>query len=298
MKFLPKFRRIGFRPTSPRQMMRPVKFILVSVGLLLISFAFAFYLFFPTGALQNRIEQEFNAQMGGELRMGKLSLLFPAGLQADRIIITGLPARERIDVASFSITPVWRTLAGTNPGVKFSSRFQGGVVEGNATKSGAVEARASRVTFDESLMPGSALRVTGIVERGEYAGKTPLQPDTETRLNLVLQQVLLTGMEGLGVSGGATSLGTITLHVTGRGNALRIETLSAEGGALQASGSGSFVLAHPTERSRINLTLNLRPGADLDPNLRDLLSLFAQPTGDGNFRMRITGTLAAPIMAL
>jgi type II secretion system protein N len=298
MRFIPRFRRIGFRPSPPRLRLGALKFFLASLGLLLVSFALAFYLFFPTSALKDRIEQEFARQTGGEMKMSSLSVLFPAGLQADRIVITGLAGRDRIDVSSLSLRPAWRTLAGTNPGFNFLTRFQGGVLEGSALKSGALEARANRVAFDESLMPGSAIRISGNLERGEFSGETPIHAETETRLNLVLRQVLLTGMEGLGVSGGNTSLGTITLNVAGKGNAMRIESLSAEGGALEATGSGSLILAQPTERSRINLTLTLRPGADLDPNLRDLLTLFAQPTGDGNFRLRLTGTLAAPIFAM
>ncbi len=298
MRYIPSFRKRGTRQGASRLNLRVVKFLLVSVALLLVSFALAFYLFFPAKALQERIEQEFAVQTGADLRIGTLSLLFPAGVQAERLVVTGIPARDRLDVASLALTPAWRTLTGSDPGVHFSSRFQGGVVQGSALKSGALQARASRIAFDESLMPGSALRISGTLEEGSYSGRAQVRPDTETRLNLVLQRVALTGLEGLGASQQSASLGTITLGVTGRGNALRIETLTAEGGALEASGSGSIVLANPTERSRINLTLTLRPGADFDPNLRDLLTLFAQPAGDGSLRLRLTGTLGAPVLAM
>lgn len=290
---IPALPRIPGRRTRTRPQLR---FVLTSVGLLLLSFVTALYAFFPTDALRERIEREFPRRTGGTLAMRDLELAFPPGVTGKKVTLT-LPGRDRIEAASATVKPLWLTLPTNTPGIRFSARLQGGELSGKYRKGGALSAEGSKVSFDERLTTGGAVRIAGTVRSGTFTGSVPVKPDTETRFSLALDDARLTGMEGLGVSGGVLPLGTVTLQGTGKGNALRVDNLSASGGAVAASGSGSFLLASPRDRTRVNLNLTLRPAANIDPSARDLLQLFAQPAGDGSYRFRLSGTLGSPVFA-
>lgn len=297
MKFtsLPQLR--GRRPAALRLTRRHLKFFLAGLALLVVSFVLALYLLFPARALQERIERDFAQNTGADLTLAGLSLAFPPGLDADRVVLTGIPGRERLEVSSLTLRPQWATLFGRDRGVRFSGQFQGGRLQGSARESGSLEIHGARISIAEPLMAGSDMQIRGTLREGSYAGAAPLRPDTDTRFDLVFDAVELAGMEGMGIAGGVIPLGTVTLQGTGKGNSLRVETLSAQGGVLSATGAGTLMVASPADRSRLNLNITLTPGANLDPNLRSLLDIFLQPAGDGTYRLRLTGTLASPVMA-
>ena len=104
----------------------------------------------------------------------------------------------------------------------------------------------------------------------------------------------ISGLKSLGGEKDSLMLGTVVLQANGRGNSFRIDRLDATGGAMGASVSGTLLFANPVERSRINLTVTLRPAAGLDKNLTELLGLLAKPDRDGAYRLHLTGTLARP----
>lgn len=291
--------RIPALPRTPgRRARRPqLRFVLASAGLLLLSFVTALYIFFPTDALRERVEREFARRTGGTLTMRDLDLTFPPGLRGEKVTVTGLAGRDRIEAASITLKPLWLTLLTSTPGMRFSARLQGGELSGKYRKGGALSLEGEKVSFAETLTTGGAVRLAGTVRSGSFAGAVPVKPDTETRFNFALDDVRLTGMEGLGVAGGVLPLGTVTIQGTGKGNALRVDTLSASGGAVAASGNGTFLLASPRDRTRVNLNLTLRPAANIDPSARDLLQLFSQPAGDGSYRFRLSGTLGSPVFA-
>lgn len=274
-----------------------LRFFLIGAGLLLVSLVAGIYLFFPVRALEERLEREAS-QGPVALAIGDLDLLFPPGLRASEVTVqTPPPSRQTIELSRVAVRPLWRTLFGADPGITFQAQLRGGELSGRARKGGSIEAQATGIAFAERLMAGSALEVAGTLTNGSFIGAVPPVVGIDSRLELTLDQVQVNGMEGLGVADGTLALGQIVMRGEGKGNTLRIEEMSARGGEVQVAGSGSLLLGQPFERSRLNLNLILTPGTGFDPNLRDLLELFASVGGDGTYRLRLTGTLASPIFA-
>ncbi len=286
-------------PGAPRLFTRArLKFYLLGLGLMLLSFLVSLYLFFPASALKERIEQDFSQRTTGSLNIGQLSLLFPPGLRAQQVRVnTGLPERPTVDIAAATLQPLWLSLLGSNPGVAFQASLLGGNISGRARRNGALEAQVRQLAFAEHLTAGSDMELAGTLGEGTFTGIIPPPAGSESQFALTFDSLQLKGLDSLGVADGNLNLGRISLKGSGRGNTFRIEQLEATGGEMQASGSGSVLLNQPLQRSRLNLNLVLRPGANFDRNLRDLLDLFAKAGSDGAYHLRLTGTLSQPILA-
>lgn len=267
------------------------KFYLGVLALLLTGFMAGFYLFFPTSALQQRLELEIAARTPLDARIGTVSLRFPPGLQAEGIRLAGGSPPTEWTVNLLELTPLWRNLIGSNPGLSFHAEVLGGQVDGSLRKNGSVAATLQNLTFSAPVGGALPILLTGQLGKGVFAGALPLQTAAETRITLDFARLDLSGLAALGLTNDTLALGTVSLAGNGRANALKIDRLSASGGALEVTGDGTVMLAEPLDRSRLNLNLVLRPGRQLDQSLAELLELFAQVQPDGTFRMRLTGSL-------
>jgi type II secretion system protein N len=284
-------RRTGHAPITKER----VFFLLGSLVLLFISFVLGFYLFFPGDLLRVRLQQELAANSPLDIEVEEVSLRFPPGLMARQIHLqTGQPNRPPLFITDTVLAPSWTTMFSRNPGVAFRSSIGGGRVHGTIRRSGALEADFAQIAFAEPLAANSSLALAGTISKGQLSAIVPQTANSDSRLTATLEQVRLTGLEGFGVSSGALSLGTLVLQGSGKGNNYKIDQLESTGGDLEVSGGGTILLAPTAERSRLNLSLTLRPAATLDANLKELLSLLVKPARDGSLRLRITGTLASP----
>lgn len=297
MKF-PRLQRLPGRRMFPLLTWDRIRFYLIGLGLMCLAFLVGFYFFFPAQALKEKIEREFSTRTGVPLSIGRLFLAFPPALEARSLSIAVVrPGRESIDVASLRLRPLWLTLFGNSPGANFEANLLGGEISGRARRNGPLEAKARQLTFAEALVAGSALELAGVLGQGTFTGAMPPAAATESRFELLFDSLQLNGLESLGIADGNLTLGRVTCTGNGRGNNYRIERLEAAGGEMLVSGNGSFMLMQPAEQSRINLNVTLRPGANFDRTLRDLLDLFATPGRDGSYSLRISGTLATPVFA-
>lgn len=268
-----------------------LKFYLGALALLLVGFVAGFYIFFPTSVLQQRLEAEIAGRTPMDVRIKSASLLFPPGLQAKGIRLTGGSPASEFTVDQISLSPLWRTLLGKNPGLAFHSNVLGGQVAGNLRKDGSLSASLQSLTFSAPVGGALPIQLAGRLGKGDFQGALPLQSAAQTSISLALEQIRVSGLAALGLSEDTLALGTVNLSGNGRGNAMKIERLSASGGNLEITGDGTVMLAEPLDRSRLNLNLVLRPGQQLDQTLADLLEVFAQPQPDGSFRLRLTGSL-------
>ncbi|MFA5515565.1 MAG: type II secretion system protein GspN [Desulfuromonadales bacterium] len=298
---LPRFIRMPHLPApGPRPLLtwERMRFYLLGLALLIIAFFFGLYLFFPNEIIKERLTREIAKSAGIDVQIGSLSLLFPPGMRAERISVPlALPDRPTFDIRSVSVKPLWMSAFSSNPGAAFQARLLNGELSGWTRRDGSIEVDGRRLAFAQALVAGSAVELSGVLDQGAFTGVLPPKPTTESRFELVFDDMRINGMESLGVADGNMILGRIVCKGEGRGNNFRVEELAASGGEMLVTGSGSFMLNQPVERSRINLTVTLRPGTNFDQSLRDLLNLFANPGRDGSYSLRISGTLATPVFA-
>jgi type II secretion system protein N len=271
-------------------------FFLAGVGLLLIGMLAGLYLFFPAQALKQRIIHEVEVQTGAELRISQLTLYPMLTLDAERIkfALPGMP--QSLDIDSLSLTPQWSTLMSGDPGVHIQGQIMNGTISAGFQKSGAITAALNGLQFDLPIREPVPFTVAGALSQGSFAGETRLDSDTVTHIHLQFANVTIRGLDLLKADGNSLALGEISLEIEGKGRSMRLKTLSAKGGVIEASGDGTLLIGRTAATSRIKIALMVRPGANADPSLRSLLQLAGNPDDEGRYTLLLTGSLAQPIL--
>lgn len=281
------------RPASSRSRFSLLVRILTILAVLLAGFLLGFYLFFPEAILAQRLEQEIENRTGAQVTIGRLSLDLPPGLKASEVHLAGGPPLESLSpLRSVSLHPLWSALLKGRAGVDLEIERGAGRLNLELTANGGIEAVGTDFPLAVPLTASGSLQALGTLRSLELETAYPLEDQTRSRLRLTLAEVVLQGLETLGAGQNTLPLGTITLSASGNGRVVKIDTLESAGGQMQLTGDGQIILATPLGRSRANLSFGLRPAADVDPALIDLLGLFGEKGRDGVLRFRLRGSFA------
>lgn len=248
-----------------------------------------FTLFFPAESLRPRLEAE-GAKHGLTLSIKTLKTTFPLGIVATNVVINSKGVGE-VKVERLMVTPAWSRLLLGRLALSYSADLLGGQIEGIAQRRGPLILKGEGLSWQGPLpgLSGGVLVTQGC--QGDLSLLWPAPADAAQHLALRCAEGKIEGL--LGVKD-PLLLGAISLNGSGKGKDLRLTTLSASGGQLGIDGSGSILLNQPLGRSLLNVNLNLRKNAGLNPTLAELLTAFIPPAADGTSRLRLTGTLASP----
>jgi len=283
--------------TLPPSSKPKLRFYLGALASLILGLAASLYFFFPASALEERVEYEINGRTPVEADLMALSLGFPPAMRAETLTLKiDQPQPYSLTFDKVSVKPLWHSLFGGNPGVAIHTDILGGAGEGTIRRNGDMEVSIARVLFDTPLPSLTSLRLSGNLKNGELATTVPAKPTTESRMQVTLENIRVTGLKSVGIGSDTLSLGAVSLRGSGRGNSFKIEQLESEGGDLKVSGGGTLLFGRTVESSRLNLNVILSPTPSLDKEMAELLTLFRQPGRDGSYRFRVTGTLANPVV--
>lgn len=294
MKFPRRRRKQKPTTAGPRRGMRWGRTVVAAIGVGILAFLLGCFLFFPTAALKNRLVFEVNSNTPVQLKVDDLALRFPLGFSARGVTVAAPQLSQDLEIDRAAVSPVWLSLFGANPGAAADVALLGGEVDAVVHRRGGFSARGRDLKLDVPLSATSKLHLSGVLRKAEVEGTFPLQAETASHADLTVENLVITGMKAVGAGRDRLPLGTLTLTASGNGNTFRLESMQTEGGELAIEGSGSLLLANPVPRSRINLSLVLRPANNFDPALKDLLGMVAKPARNGSLRLRLTGSLAAP----
>lgn len=265
--------------------------------LLLIVAMISFYWAFPSRTLKARLQMELARNYGLQAQLSPPKLLFPPGLASDQVDLTFPKADDRsLPLQKVRVSPLWFSLLGDDPGLRFRANLNGGTLTGTTRRNGQTTLLADQVTIQETLQINGGPSIQGILQDSNFSGLLPLQRPGGRSLKLTLNQVRLSGLEPYGVAGGSLNLGQLMLQAEGQGKTLRLKELSLRGGALEGSGQGTVMIGASPAATRLNLTLDLRPGTGLDQPLRELLSLIGSSAPNGGRRLRLSGSLQQPAL--
>lgn len=259
--------------------------------LLLLTFVAGFTLFFPAESLRPRLEAEA-AKSGLQVTIGALETVFPLGLAAQEVVIAGnnkeLPG---VKIDRVTLAPAWSRLLLGKVVVAYDAALLGGRIKGTLSRRGPLTLSGEDLSWRGPLPGLSGANLVTHLRSGEVSLFWPVQADNPLHLAINFEQ---TSIEGIFGSKSPLLIGNVTLNASGKGNDLRLTSLTASGGQLGIEGSGSIILNKPLGRSLLNLNLTLRGNTGLDPTLAELLAAFFPPAADGTSRLRLTGTLANP----
>lgn len=265
--------------------------------LLIIAALIAFYSAFPSRTLKARLELELAQNYGLQAQLSPPKLLFPPGLSCSQLNLAfAEPYNRSVPLRKVRVSPLWFSLLGDAPGLRFHASLYGGTLTGTSRRNGQTTLFADQVAIQETLQINGGPSIQGVLQNSDFSGLLPLQLPGERNLNLTLNQVRLAGLEAYGIAGGNLDLGQLMLQAEGQGKTLRLQKLSLQGGALEGSGQGTVMIGASPAATRLNLTLELRPGKGLDPALSELLSLVGSSLPNGSRRLRLSGSLQNPAL--
>ncbi|PLX97815.1 MAG: type II secretion system protein GspN [Desulfuromonas sp.] len=252
------------------------------------------YLAFPEKALQRRLEFELNRNISGAVSVKSAALSLPFGLTARDIRIRmndrSIP---QIFFDSVEMSPHISALFG-NPGISFNARTGDGKISGSVKQRGPAEIDIDNYLFDEPIQQFSGLKIKGVIRSARLETEVPTQPDSRTRIEVVAENLNLTGLEKVGFSAAEVALGNLELTLNGQGRKLDLERASLSGGDIRASLSGNLSFGRSLPATRLNLTLQVQPTTGLDQSLRSLFDLLGSAGPDASRKLTISGSLARP----
>lgn len=296
MKFLLKRPKTTSRSTHKTDLSRHFVLHLSAVALLVAAFLVTLMVLFPEQALRDRAERIILQQAGIRLEIGELGLTPPLTLTLRHVRwqhdMRDWPA---VNFSVVRMSPRWSTLLSGNPAAQWSATLPVGSVQGQMAKDGSVQANIKGVALTPFLPESFPYPVLGSLN-GTLEASGDLQGDSgQASFDFTMDQAALSGLEPLGAAQGRLNLGRINVRGALQGRNLRIEDLRAVEGDLQIEGKGTLLLGNTPQASRITAQIDLSPTATLDANLADLL-LFTgvSPDRNGNYRLRLSGSLAAP----
>lgn len=271
--------------------------LLLAPLLLIIAALISFYWAFPSRTLKARLELELARNYGLQAQLSPPKLLFPPGLSCSQLdLVFAEPYNRSLPLKKVRISPLWLSLLGDAPGLRFHAGLNGGTLTGTSRRNGQTTLLADQVTVQETLQVNGGVSLQGVLQNSRFSGLLPLQLPGDRNLDLTLNRVRLSGLEAYGVTGGSLELGQLVLQAEGQGKTLRLKKLSLQGGVLEGSGQGTIMIGASPAATRLNLTLELRPGTGLDPALRELLALVGSSAPNGGRRLRLSGSLQQPTL--
>ena len=268
-----------------------------TVGYLFLGF-FLFVIgllfFFPEDALQQRLQHELAKRIPGKISIEKTSIVFPFSIEASNIIVR-LNERNipEIKLDLLKITPTLSSLIG-QPGIIFDARVNKGHIKGSVTEAGALALEIDQYSFDEPIQGFSDLRLSGTISSARADAHLRSDPDKPSSINLQATGLSLEGTRSLGLASEQINLGQLNLVVDGKGRNYSIRNGVLSSGDILAEASGTILAGRTVTSTRLNLEINIKPAAGLDPSVSSLFELIGTPGRDGGRKLSVRGTLAFP----
>lgn len=256
------------------------------------------YLAFPDAVFQQRLVKELEARLPVRIELAEAGLRPLLTLTADKAVIDSLYRPGiHVTIDRFYFSPYLRSLFTSDPAGRGEIFTAGGKVAFRCKRSGPLALEATDLRLNIPLATVPAMRVGATLATGKMISALPLRKNTQSLVDITLDQVVVQGLEALTNTTTGLHLGTLSLRMTGQGTAFSIERLEASEGDLLVSGKGTLLLLLANPRaSRINLSLSVRAGSKANPSLTSLLELAGTKQPDGSRKLSLTGTFVNPMI--
>ncbi len=273
-------------------------YLTVGVGLFIVGLLCSFYLTFPDALLKQRLVYELEARLPVQVDLVEAALQPLLTLSGEGMTVRLSGQTETLlHIDTFQVGPQWGKLLTGDVGLKGTVNPSSGELAFAWQPDGPLAMTGTTLPLDISLATSPKMRITGTLTSGQVTTAVPLQSATESRIDINLAQVVVQGLEALTANAAGLRLGEISLQVSGQGTSFSITHLQTSGGDLLVTGTGTLMLAVANPQfSRINLNLTIRAGSQADATLVSLLELVGTKQADGSQKLRLTGTLAKPIV--
>ncbi|KIH75828.1 type II secretion system protein N [Geoalkalibacter ferrihydriticus] len=298
MKLLFKRSKSPTKTASKSDLRRQFALHLGAFTLFIAAFVLTVLILFPDQILRARAEQLIFQQTGVRIDIGDLSLAPPLTLTLRNVAWQPeLDNWPPVRIPVIRISPIWGSLFGANPAAGVTAGFPVGSMQGRMYKDGDLATTLNAIGLAPFLPTEFPYPIQGVLSGNVDASGDLSALRGQAGFQLQLDRAAVSGLEALGASEGRLSLGGITLRGELQGRNLRIEELRTADGDLLVEGRGTLLLAESPQASRITAQIEITPTMTLDPNLAELLLLTGvSPDRNGTYRLRLSGSLANPVL--
>lgn len=269
--------------------LQQAKFIPLVVGLFFMA---GLWLFFPAQALQHRLEQELSQQLQRPVNVGQLALELPSTVAINSLETTVLP-RFTVQLNQLKARPMWLHLLRGRLAVAVQGETLGGTIYAELDSTRHLQLSASDLHWDQPLPQWPKIQLTTTIEQLDASGFIDPINQLE-QLQLHLSTLKISGLKQFSAPVDQINLGRIELQLSQNERQITIDQLSSTGGDLNLTGNGTIVLQRNLVRSRIDLSLSLKPNKNLDPALSSLLPLLGKKQSNGHYVLHLGGTIETP----
>jgi type II secretion system protein N len=276
-----KLRQIGYLfPNWPRFRFK--------IGVVLVFLIFALLglsLTFPSSIIERQLIGMIEEQALLHIEKGTLKIGLFRIYGEDLLLRTQLAKWLPFDIDKFEVAPRWLSLLSLNPAVRFKLDMWDGQIQGRLHKNGSLTVIAKNLKLNVPLQQEDLLTLGGTLILAEVETQLPLDKESVSRVDVTLENGQLKAL------GQEIPFGTLVLKAAGQGDAFRVPTLVANGGDYAISGGGNVLIRQPFNDSRLNLRIEIRPQAQADATLTELLRMLSSERKDGSYQLRIRGPL-------
>jgi type II secretion system protein N len=270
---------------------------LAACGIFLLGLTGGIYLFMPLEAIHKRISYEFLEQASLDVSLTELRLVPLLTLKGQGVeVALRQSPQQKFSFSEVSIDPWWLSLMKGVPGIDGEAYGLGGEISFRVNSSQEMLASASGLQFELPVYDNPQILFASSQVDVRLEASLPLHLAEQGFFDLSAGQARVKGLSFLVPDVDELSLGTLSLRATARGGSLEIERVAASGGAFEVTGSGNLLLAPNLPDSRINLNLSVKTNPQAPSELVSLIDLIRPAQADGSYRLRLTGTIARPIV--
>ncbi|PLX85800.1 MAG: type II secretion system protein GspN [Desulfuromonas sp.] len=269
---------------------------LLTVLLFLTAVAIGFFTGLPEEAIRRRLVQELSAQTGMVAESQHLSIGFPGRATFDLQLDTGHPQLTELAFDRVRLDPVWTSLLSGAPRLSIEGLFADGSFHGQLSTDGSGQLAFEEVALDRLQNGDNRYGISGTLQGRGTGSQLDDQANMQGNFSLEGQALIVRGLEQMGLAA-EVALGTCAVDGTLQGRKLTLEAVSVDGGFATLRGGGTVQLGPNPARTRLNIRLTATPGPDFPPSLKPLIELSGhKPKRDGSYQLRISGSLAKPIV--
>jgi type II secretion system protein N len=258
--------------------------VLFSFGLF-VGFLFSF----PALKIKQKIITAIETQGDVSIAQGDINIGFLSIYGSDLRIQPKKTLWPAISINSLKLSPQWLSLLSTNPGAQLDMQLFDGTLTADISRDGTLNLVASQLNLAFLSQKDQAMTLSGQLETMTLSSVVPLKRTSDSLLTLTLKNVNVSKEGDLKL---ALNLGDIVIEGTGRGRSFKMISLKTDRGDLSVTGKGSLLLGRDLSTTRVNMKMEIRPEATVDPMLLDLLKLGTRQAANGSYELSLSGSLS------
>lgn len=258
-------------------------------------FFIGLWIFFPTKTAKLYIKQKLTNQLQCSVAIDNIEFDLPATLIINDLELTAAPEIP-VHISELTLAPCWMHLVKGNPTVQLEAKTLGGNIEGQFNTAHHIHLNATSLQLLDIPIPQLPdLRIQATVEQLDTSVNTEPVDQLEY-LKLHLSKFSIVGLKQVGFPTDHLDLGNIYIHLRQSKQCIYIDKFKNSNGDFIIGANGFIIYKQNLLNSTIDIRLTFSPRTGLDPSITTTLPLFAKKQKNGQYSIRIGGTLAKPCL--